>query len=275
MRNAIRLFLKDVKCQEILIEVLAGLVAAHWKVGGDDDTSVADKTTQVLTNLSVYQFGKEVASVLPHRLKERGDEVKREREERKKKLQVEEGKGKFTNLPETVYGTKDDFHKVLEIIDQPHANTLEQLIKECQDSKDSDDEFEAWNSGKNVTTPKKELDFIYFKHSDNKDWQEKDPKDWKPKHEFGGKRNPIRLEVFMHALSAKEEPQSVLVGAESVTRFVEYKFAPSLDKNDPRWLHAKEVDMVKLVICRFIQSQLTGQSLINAFGEADEKKRKS
>jgi hypothetical protein len=33
--------------------------------------------------------------------------------------------------------------------------------------------------------------------------------------------------------------------------------------------------MVKLVICRFIQSQLTGQSLINAFGEADEKKRKS
>ena len=32
MRNAIRLFLKDAKCQEILIEVLAGLVAAHWKV---------------------------------------------------------------------------------------------------------------------------------------------------------------------------------------------------------------------------------------------------
>ncbi len=31
MRNAIRLFLKDAKCQEMLIEVMAGLVAAHWK----------------------------------------------------------------------------------------------------------------------------------------------------------------------------------------------------------------------------------------------------
>ena len=79
----------------------------------------------------------------------------------------------------------------------------------------------------------------------------------------------------MHALSAKEEAQSALAGAESATRFGEYKFASSLDKNDPRWLHAKEVDMVKVVLCRFIKSQLTGQSLINAFGEADEKKRKA
>ena len=40
------------------------------------------------------------------------------------------------------------------------------------------------------------MDPFGFKHSDNKDWQEKDPKDWKPKHEFGGERNPIRLEVL-------------------------------------------------------------------------------
>ena len=40
------------------------------------------------------------------------------------------------------------------------------------------------------------MDPYGFKHSDNKDWQEKDPKDWKPKHEFGGKRTPIRLEVL-------------------------------------------------------------------------------
>ena len=87
-----------------------------------------------------------------------------------------------------------------QIIGQPHANTLEQLIKECQDSKDSNDEFEAWNSGKNVTTPKKELDFVMdpygFKHSDNKDWQEQDPEEWTPKHEYGGHRTPIRLEVL-------------------------------------------------------------------------------
>ena len=155
MRNAIRLFLKDANCQEMLIEMLAGLVAANWKVGGDDDTSVADKTTQVLTKLSVDEFRKEVAAVLPQRLKERGDEVKREREERKKEMQVDQGQGKFVDLPTAAYGTKDDFHQGLEIIGQPHANTLEQLIKECQDSKDSNDQFEAWNSGPNVTTPKK------------------------------------------------------------------------------------------------------------------------
>ena len=38
MRNTIHLFVKDAKCQEMLIEVLAGLVAAHWKVGGDEHT---------------------------------------------------------------------------------------------------------------------------------------------------------------------------------------------------------------------------------------------
>ena len=65
MRNAIRLFIRDAKCQKMLIEVLAGLVAAHWKVGGDDDTSVADKTTEVLTELSVDELRKELAAVLP------------------------------------------------------------------------------------------------------------------------------------------------------------------------------------------------------------------
>ena len=159
-----------------------------------------------------------------------------------------------------------------QIIGQPHANTLEQLIKECQDSKDSNDEFEA---GKNITTPKKELDFVMdpygFKHSDNKDWQEKDPKDWKPKHEFGGERNPIRLEVFMHVLSGTEEGESGSAGTKSATRFGEYKLADKLDKKDHRWLHAKEVDMVKVVLCRFIKSQVTGQSLLNAFAKAVKK----
>jgi hypothetical protein len=46
MRKTIRLFVKDAKCQEMLIEVLAGLVAARWKVV-IDNTSVSDKTTEV------------------------------------------------------------------------------------------------------------------------------------------------------------------------------------------------------------------------------------
>jgi len=40
----------------------------------------------VLTELSVDELRKELAAVLPGRMKAYGDEVKREREERKKKL---------------------------------------------------------------------------------------------------------------------------------------------------------------------------------------------
>ncbi len=52
IRSTIRLFVKDAKCLEMLIEVLAGLVAAHWKVGGDEDTSVVDKTVEVYQYVS-------------------------------------------------------------------------------------------------------------------------------------------------------------------------------------------------------------------------------
>jgi hypothetical protein len=175
MRNAIRLFVKDAKYQEVLIEVLAGLVAANWKAGGDDVISVAEKTTEVLTELSVDELHKEVAALLPRRLKKSGDEVKREREERKKKLaalQVEEGESKFAHLPTAAYGDKDGFHKGLEIIGLPHPNTLEELIKECQKKDDSNDEFEAWNSGKNVTNSSKELDFVMDPFESPEGWQE-------------------------------------------------------------------------------------------------------
>jgi hypothetical protein len=93
------------------------------------------------------------------------------------------------------------------------------------------------------------MDPYGFKHSDKQDWQEQDPKDWKPKHEYGGNRYPIRLEVFMHALSATEEGESGWAGTKS-TRFGEYKFADSLDKKDPRWLHAKEV-CVCVCVCLY------------------------
>ena len=51
MRNAIRLFVEDAKCQQMLIELLAGLVAARWKAGVTDDTSVPAMTTEVPCSL--------------------------------------------------------------------------------------------------------------------------------------------------------------------------------------------------------------------------------
>ena len=70
----------------------------------------------------------------------------------------------------------------------------------------------------------------------------------------------LMSQVFMHVLSAMSSKKTDA----SKGRFSDYKKAHLLDKSDPRWLHKKEVDMVKVVLCRFIKSQLDGISLRNA-----------
>jgi hypothetical protein len=105
-----------------------------------NNTSVSDKTTEVLTELSVDELRKEVAVVLPRLLKEHGDEVNRKREQTKKKLaalQSEKGEGKFANLPTAAYGNKEDFHKGLEVLGQPtaspeHAGGADNGVPEAQ-----------------------------------------------------------------------------------------------------------------------------------------------
>ena len=85
-----------------------------------------------------------------------------------------------------------------QVLGQPHPNILEELMKECQKCQDALDDFEAWNSGKNVTNSSKELDFVFDPYEKTEGWQEKDPEEWEPKHDYGGNRTPIRLEVLMH-----------------------------------------------------------------------------
>jgi hypothetical protein len=124
-----------------------------------------------------------------------------------------------------------------------------------------------------TTTP-----WFGFKHSDKKDWQEQNPEDWKSKHEYGGNCYPICLEVFtMHGRArplchgkGRARPlcngrSRVRLGGDQVCHQLgEYKLADSLDKKDPRCLHVKEVDLVKVVLCRFIKS-------LNGFAEAAKK----
>ena len=70
------------------------------------------------------------------------------------------------------------------MLGQPHSNTLEELMRECQKCKDSLDNFEAWNSGLTVMNSSKELDFVLEPFETPEGWQDQDPKDWKPKHEY-------------------------------------------------------------------------------------------
>ena len=44
-------------------------------------------------------------------------------------------------------------------------------------------------------------------------------------------------------------------------RFGDYKHAHKLDKKDPKWLHEKEVDKVKVVLCRYSLSRSLARSL--------------
>jgi len=82
-----------------------------------------------------------------------------------------------------------------QVLGQPHPKTLEELIREGQKFKDSRDDFKA---GPNFTNSSKELDFVMDPYETTEGWQEQDPEDWKLKHEYGGNRIPIRLEVLIH-----------------------------------------------------------------------------
>ena len=167
--------------------------------------------------------------------------------------EVEAKQNKFANLPEAAYGSVSDFHRGLEVVGVPHPQTMEEMIKEFKDKDDSREEFEAWNSGKNVTTPEKEIAFVIspFK-SVSKD---SPPEQWEKTHHFGGDREPIRLEVFDHATGARRQDLT----------FTDYKNADKREESDPLWLHPAEVDLVKVVLLRFIKGQLDAASLRAAF----------
>jgi hypothetical protein len=262
MRNAIQLFVKGANCQELIVESLAGLVAAHLTKSPqtkDQDTSVADKTLVALTELSVDEMCEELA-LLPLYLREHGGEVKRERESRAKNmcdLQVDQGVSKFAHLPTAAYGTKDDFHKSLESIGLPHPDVLEEMQREFLESLDSLDKYKAYNNISNETTSEKEWYFVFDPFLASSVQADKAPEEWELRFEYGGDRTPIRRQVFMHVLSVNPW--------KSGGRFGQYKEAHELDQSDPTWLHEKEVDMVKVVLCRVISTQLDGISLTNAF----------
>ena len=61
---------------------------------------------------------------------------------------------------------------------------------------------------------------------------DKPPSQWKLKHDYGGNRVPIRLQVFLHAAGC--------VGSDG-KQFGNYKEAATLDPKDDAWLHPHEV----------------------------------
>ena len=136
---------------------------------------------------------------------------------------------------------------------------VEEMEREFTKKPDSRKQFESWNSGKIETTPEKELDFVKEPFEPASVSDKSPPCQWKKKHDYGGGRTPTRLEVFLHATWAFRGD----------VRFGHFKCAYEYyyenGKRNPLWLHPEEVSMVKVVLLRFVKSQLDGMSLCAAF----------
>ena len=46
-------------------------------------------------------------------------------------------------------------HTHTQVLGQPHSDVCGKMIEECKEMRDSLLDFEAWNSGRNVTNPSK------------------------------------------------------------------------------------------------------------------------
>ena len=165
--------------------------------------------------------------------------------------------GKF-DLGAAVFGNGDDFHKGLEVVGVPHSRIREEMMREWIGNMDSEVEFESWNSGKRASKPLVEWFFAVEPFEGESVCKHLPPSAWKHKYDYGD-RCPLRLEVLLHATCATRT-----IG-NKVLLYGDYKHADELEREDPLWLHADEVSMVKVVVLRFVKSQVDGTSLRAAF----------
>jgi Ca2+-binding EF-hand superfamily protein len=264
-----RLFYKESNCESVMLAALIGLV--HQIPSQRESSSTADRCREQplmdLAELSEDLVRNVVVDKVITALVKHGKEVKEslKRNNKEGRQKEDQGAGKYFTAS---YGRVSDYDRGLDAIGTPHPNVLEHMKKEVTESPDSLKTFEAWNSGPNKTFPLKEWEFIYDPFTMVS--KDKPPKWWPLRHQYGGQRSPIRLQVFMHVLSAT--PMSEKMGASLFDKdksffFGDYKKAHELPETDARWLHLHEVSMVKVVLLRHVKAQLDGVSLTNALSK--------
>lgn len=70
---------------------------------------------------------------------------------------------------------------------------------------------------------------------------------WALRHDYTGDRDPIRLRVFLYAVQATGRNGKV---------YADFEAARHLAKNDPMYLTEEEVELVKMVVLRFVKAQI-------------------
>ena len=238
-----RHFLKQSQCESVVLAALMPLIA-----GAQPLKALAELSEGFLRDAVVDKVIKALAR--------QANEV-RETLARKKDFETRESEKGLAKFGTATYGGVADYFKGLEAVGTPHPHILEHMKKETTESKDSADIFEAWISGSNQTFPAREWDFVVEPFKPESISKDKHPSEWEPKHAYGGNRRPIRLQVFLHVLSAMQMSSGI--------RFGDYKNAHMRAFEDPQWLHAAEVSFVKIVLLRLVRSQLGAVALLNAF----------
>jgi Ca2+-binding EF-hand superfamily protein len=240
-----RHFHKQSHCESVILAALMPLIAGAQPL-------------QALAELSEGLLRDAVVDKVIKALVKQANEV-RQTLARKKDFETRENEKGLAKFGTATYGGVCDYFKGLEAVGTPHPHILEHMRKETTESKDSADIFEAWISDSNETFPAREWDFAVEPFKPESIRTDKHPNEWEPKHAYGGKRLPIRLQVFLHVLSAMQMASGI--------RFGDYKNAHERAFEDPQWLHAAEVSFVKVVLLRLVKSQLGGVALLNAFNK--------
>ncbi len=240
-----RHFYKESKCESVILAALLPLIAGEQPL-----KALAELSEGLLRDALVEKVIKALAKQA---------NAVRETLARKEEFETREDEKGLGKCGTATYGGVADYDKGLQAVGFPHPKVLEQMKKETTEGSDSTQIFEAWNSGSNHTFPAKEWDFVVEPHKPESMSKDKHPSEWEPKHEYGGKRTPIRLQVFLHVLSVMHMPSGI--------RFGDYKKAHELPLDDAHWLHVAEVSVVKVVLLRLVKSQLGGVALLNAFNK--------
>ena len=255
-------FVREAACERIVVTQLKSI----WneiQAGSASETDLKEAVGDAL----VKALGEHARKECDRRIRESNDAISTLE-------QSTHAAGKFAD-PEASFGDEEDFHAGLEKLGLPRPKIVDAMFHEFCRANDSTEEFTAWNSGENRTFARKEWQFVVEPFHPTSVREDKSPKQWDLKHEYGGNRFPIRLEVFLHAVSATVREESSLrvlrVQIKGDTKFGDYKTAHLRDRQDPLWLHREEVDLVEVVMMRFVKAQLRGSSLENAFDKASRR----
>ena len=168
-RQAAGQYVKEGKIEALIVHVLSGLVHLKRKscttartpvTDSSEDTSLADVMRQDLAQLSLHELQQSL-DVLVRSVEVHGAVVQQRIKGRDTGNPLStlsaDDPGKFQIPPTAAYGDENDFARGLEILGAPHSNIIGEMEKEMLTGPDSLDEFTAWNSGKNITFPKKVL----------------------------------------------------------------------------------------------------------------------